>query len=352
MVGIKEDASLILRRIADPREIGEKFSSIPFIPNHDIAATSGKQCRKEGASGEFMKQQVVGAVCLVLAAGIWGSMYVVSKYVLDYVPPVTLVWARFVVAFAILFVMLKIHEARSGHRSVNTRRDWGLLAWIGFIGYFVSMVLQFIGTKWTDAHTGSLVTSVTPAFVVVFAWFILKESLTVRKIVSLLLATLGVVIVIGWDASADTRTSGIIMLVGAALTWALMSVYVKVASVRVSSLAITTYAMLFALLFTTPAMLWELQTHEVHYQDVSIMTGILYLGVVSTAGAFFLWNKGLELMDAGIGSLFLFFQPVVGALLGWLLLKERLDLNFLIGGLLIVIGVAVATIQRQTAARK
>ncbi|OCA85308.1 DMT family transporter [Pseudobacillus wudalianchiensis] len=294
-----------------------------------------------------MKQNLIGALCLSLAASMWGGMYVVSKYVLEYIPPLTLVWMRYVIAFVVLFAVLKIVHIKKGQRTVIKKRDWLLLAWIGFIGYFVSIAFQFIGTKLSDAHTGALITSATPAFIVVFARVILKEKLTVRKIASVLLATVGVIVVIGWDTKVGSYLTGSIVLVGAAVTWALLSIYVKVASKRLSSLTITTYAVLFALLFTTPAMIWELQSHPIQNQNVFIILGVLYLGIVSTAGAFFLWNKGMDLMDAGIGSLFFFFQPLVGSFLGWLLLKEELDVNFFIGGFFIMIGVMVVTVQKK-----
>ena len=75
-------------------------------------------------------------------------------------------------------------------------------------------------------------------------------------------------------------------------------------------------------------MIWELQTSSIGTVNTYVILGVLYLGIVSTAGAFFLWNKGLDLMDASIGSLFFFFQPIVGSLLGWLLLNETLNSNF------------------------
>lgn len=295
-----------------------------------------------------MKQSLLGAVCLSLAASLWGGMYVVSKYVLDYIPPLTLVWLRYVIAFCCLFAILRVIEMKNKTRIRKTKRDWLLLAWIGFIGYFVSISLQFIGTKLSDAHTGSLITSATPAFMVIFARFILKEKLTARKIFSMLIATAGVVIVIGWEFDAAGYLLGSTILVGAAVTWALLSIYVKVASEKFSSLTITTYAVFFALIFTTPLMIWELQNHAIYYKDIAIILGVLYLGVVSTAGAFFLWNKGLELMDAGIGSLFFFFQPVVGSFLGWALLNEELNANFFIGGLFIAAGVVIVTFQGKT----
>lgn len=117
-----------------------------------------------------MKNRLLGAICLSLAASIWGGMYVVSKYVLDFIPPITLVWLRYIIAFVLLFAILKIvqFKTKSGGAKKGSR-DWLLLAWIGFIGYFVSITCQFIGTKLSDAHTGALITSATPAFMIVFA---------------------------------------------------------------------------------------------------------------------------------------------------------------------------------------
>lgn len=294
-----------------------------------------------------MKQMFLGALCLSLAASIWGGMYVVSKYVLDFIPPITLVWLRYIIAFCVLYSILKLNERKTKTKTEIHKKDWLLLGWIGFIGYFISISFQFIGTKLSDAHTGALITSATPAFIVLFAKYILHERLTARKLVSLLLATFGVVVVIGWDIHLDQHFLGSIILVGAAITWALLSVYVKIAAKRFSTLITTTYAILFAIIFTTPVMLWEIQANKFFVDEPLVIFGIFYLGIVSTAGAFFLWNKGMELMDAGIGSLFFFFQPIVGAFLGWLLLNEQLNVNFYIGGFFILLGVLIVTIQKK-----
>ncbi|HDR4910354.1 DMT family transporter [Bacillus cereus] len=294
-----------------------------------------------------MKQTILGAIYLSLAASIWGGMYVVSKYVLDFIPPLTLVWLRFIIAFVVLYGILKIAEKKQKKKVTIRKKDWLLFAWIGFIGYFISITCQFIGTKLSDAHTGSLVTSATPAFMVIFAALILKEKLTARRLLSTIIATIGVIIVIGWDIEIGYYFIGTIILVGAAITWALLSIYVKTASARFSSLVITTYAIFFSLFFITPFMIWELQTSSIGTVNTYVILGVLYLGIVSTAGAFFLWNKGLDLMDASIGSLFFFFQPIVGSLLGWLLLNETLNSNFFIGGILIICSVFITTFEKK-----
>lgn len=294
-----------------------------------------------------MKQTILGAICLSLAASIWGGMYVVSKYVLNFIPPLTLVWLRFIIAFVVLYMILKITEKKQKKTVTIRKKDWLLFAWIGFIGYFISITCQFIGTKLSDAHTGSLVTSATPAFMVIFAAIILKEKLTARRLLSTIIATIGVIIVIGWDIEIGSYFIGTIILVGAAITWALLSIYVKIASARFSSLVITTYAIFFSLFFITPFMIWEFQSNPIEHMNLYVVLGVLYLGIISTAGAFFLWNKGLELMDASIGSLFFFFQPIVGSLLGWFLLNETLNSNFFIGGILIICSVFITTFERK-----
>ncbi|EJR07297.1 hypothetical protein II5_01651 [Bacillus cereus MSX-A1] len=294
-----------------------------------------------------MKQTILGAIYLSLTASIWGGMYVVSKYILDFIPPLTLVWLRFIIAFVVLYFILKIAEKKQKKKATIRKKDWLLFAWIGFIGYFISITCQFIGTKLSDAHTGSLVTSATPAFMVIFAALILKEKLTARRLLSTIIATIGVIIVIGWDIEIGSYFIGTIILVGAAITWALLSIYVKIASIQFSSLVITTYAIFFSLFFITPFMIWELQTSSIGTVNTYVILGVLYLGIVSTAGAFFLWNKGLDLMDASIGSLFFFFQPIVGSLLGWLLLNETLNSNFFIGGMLIICSVFITTFEKK-----
>lgn len=105
------------------------------------------------------------------AAAIWGGMYVVSKYVLEYVPPLTLVLARLLIGAAALGVIaLAINAPRVA------RRDLRLMALLGLIGLTISMVAQFAGTRLSTAANGALITSATPAFLVLFAWPILGSG--------------------------------------------------------------------------------------------------------------------------------------------------------------------------------
>lgn len=286
-----------------------------------------------------MKNNLWGVICLTLAASIWGSMYVVSKYVLEFVPPFTLLWLRYVTGGLVLLIFMVFSRK---YKVIG--KDLLLMIWIGFIGYFVSVGSQFLGTKLADAHTGALITASSPVFTFLFAYLLLHESITMRKMLSLILSMAGMVTVIGFSQTGENSLLGSLFLVIAAITWALLSIYVKKASARYSSLTITTYALLFAVVFTSPAAAWEIHSHTVLlFANPLVWLGTLYIGIVSTAVAFLLWNKGLESMDAGLGSLFLCFQPIVGSLLGWLWLDEGLTVQFFIGAALILGGLIVAS---------
>jgi drug/metabolite transporter (DMT)-like permease len=77
----------------------------------------------------------------------------------------------------------------------------------------------------------------------------------------------------------------------------------------------------------------------------AVWLSILYIGFISTTLAYYLWNKGLELMEAGNASIFFFAQPLTGTFFAWLLLGEKLNVGFFIGGALILIGVAIASVR-------
>lgn len=283
-----------------------------------------------------MLKTYLGQVYLALAASIWGGMYVVSKIVLAFIEPLELVWLRYLVALITLFVI--------GHATQQSwkiqKKDIPIIVSIGVIGYFGSIWAQFSGTQLSTAQMGAVITSATPAFMVLFARLILKEKITFKKTVSVILATVGVLLIIGLgDIDSSSHAGGIILGV-AALTWALMSVLVKRVPSDYSLLVITSYAILSAFIVMTPIVIPQISYSQINSMlQPSIYGGVLYIGIVSTAGAFYLWNKGLQMVDAATGGLYFFFQPLVGTLLGWLFLGELVGINFWIGTLLILGGV-------------
>jgi drug/metabolite transporter (DMT)-like permease len=267
-------------------------------------------------------------------------MYVVSKVVLEIIPPFSLVTIRLILGAMTLAILLLI----KGIPKISRKQVLQVLG-VGLVGYGISLSLQFLGTKLSTAANGSLVTSATPAFVLLFAWMILGEKITGRRLLALLLATLGVVAVIDpRSAKLDPNLFlGNLFLIGAAITWALYSVLVRKVTQSTDVLLFSMIAFLGGLPVTIPASAWELSRVRIGEITLGVVAGILFLGIISTALAMVLWNTAFALVSAGLASLTFFAQPVVGTLLGWFFLGEQITPLFLFGGLLIGLGLVIAS---------
>jgi drug/metabolite transporter (DMT)-like permease len=292
-----------------------------------------------------MNKRLVGILCGLGAASIWGGMYVVSKVVLEIIPPFALVSLRLILGALTLAIVLWIR----GFPKISRQQFLQVLG-VGLVGYGVSLSLQFLGTKLSTAANGSLVTSATPAFVLIFAWLLLKEKITRLRLVALVLATLGVVAVIDpRSAKLDPELFlGNLALIGAAITWALYSVLVRKVTQSLDVIPFSLFAFLGGLPVSMPVSAWELKTIGVGEISLGVVGGVLFLGIISTALAMVLWNNAFALVDANLASLTFFAQPVVGTLLGWLFLGERISALFLLGGLLIGIGLVISSLEEQS----
>jgi drug/metabolite transporter (DMT)-like permease len=284
--------------------------------------------------------RVWGLISGLGAAAIWGGMYVVSKVVLNVIPPFSLVALRLALGIVTLASILLLRR----RWTVTPRQFWRIFG-VGTVGYGISLGFQFVGTRLSTAANGALVTSATPAFVVLFAAILLSERITFRSFLALLIATLGVVAVI------DPRTAqlspstfwGNLCLVAAALTWALYSVLIRMVTRSTDVLSTTLIALAGGLPVCLPLAGWEALTQTYGRIDLAIVGGILFLGIISTALAMFLWNNAFALLDAGLASLTFFAQPLVGVLLSALFLQERLSFLFILGGALIAVALLISS---------
>jgi len=286
-----------------------------------------------------------GLVAGLTAASIWGGMYVVSKVVLEVIPPFALLTTRLVLGALALYGVIYFRKTASTPRPSFTQKHFWDSFLVGVVGYGISLGFQFVGTKLSTASNGSLVTSATPAFVLLFAPRILGEKTTPRRVLALIVSTLGVIAVI------DPRTAelspvlfwGNLSLLAAALTWALYSVLVRKvaqnADLLISSAVMLAGGIPSSLLFGA----WEVQAQGLGEITIGVIGGILYLGIISTAIAMFLWNYAFAELPAAVASLTFFAQPLVGTLLGWLLLGEQITPLFILGGLMIAIGLVISS---------
>ena len=282
-----------------------------------------------------MKSNWLGLMYGIGASSIWGGMYVVSKVVLAEIPPFTLLSLRLVLGIVALWLVV------TWQRSVNLSTSIKLqAAAVGIIGYGFSLGFQFVGTRLSTASNGALVTSATPAFVFFFAVWILGEKVTTRKLAALAVSTIGVLMVLD-PRSANLEKDlfwGNLSLVAAAITWALYSVLVRKLTTHAEVLPLTLFFFCGGLLVGIPGSFVELSRIPIGIISPGLVAGILYLGLISTALAMVWWNLAFAKLEAGLAALTFFAQPLVGVVLGAVLLGEHLSALFILGGILIGVG--------------
>jgi drug/metabolite transporter (DMT)-like permease len=274
-------------------------------------------------------------------------MYVVSKVVLEVLPPFTLLSLRLILGAVALGIVLLIRR----RAPLSPRQVCRVLA-IGLIGFGVSVGLQFVGTSLSSAANAALITSASPAFILLFGALLLGEAVTPRRMAALALASLGVLAVLNPIDLDLTQGAfrGNLALIGAAVTWGLYSVLVKRASRDMATTEVSFFAFLGGLLFSLPLAALEGRGAPAGAVTLPLVLGILYLGLISTALAMVLWNRSLALLEAGLVSLLFFAQPVVGVSLGALLLGESLGPGFWVGSGLIGGGLVLAALPGRRAA--
>jgi drug/metabolite transporter (DMT)-like permease len=192
-----------------------------------------------------------------------------------------------------------------------------------------------------------LLTVLTPVFMLVLGVTALDEHLTRRKSLGTALATVGTLVVLSgqYDAAAlaGGSVSGVALLLFSSLCFAAFSVFAKPLIRRYSALETATYATVLSVPLFGALVPVEFYLDPAAFDSISpslpVVGAVLYLGLLSTAAAWYCWYKGMEYADASAVGVFFFAQPVVGILLGAVFLREPVGLELLGGGAVLAVGV-------------
>jgi len=266
----------------------------------------------------------------LLAAALWGGMYVISRLTFDAIPPITLGLLRLLIGVAVLALVL---------RRLPLLRD-PRLAGLGAL-LAGTLMFQFWGTYLAGAASGSLLTLLTPVFVAALAPLVLRESTRRRQWLGIGVALAGATIVSG--GAAGSSLLGDLLLVGASLTWGAYTVLGAPLVRRLGALEITAGASLWAIPMMIPGTVIELASGRPLLLSGPAILGALYLGVFATALAWWAWYRGVERLPAVTAAVFFLAQPVVGVALSIPIFHFPLTAGFLAGSVLVVVGMLLAT---------
>ncbi|MBR6489060.1 MAG: DMT family transporter [Muribaculaceae bacterium] len=277
-------------------------------------------------------------VLAILVIVVWGASFPCTKLLLaaDLTPTEIFVY-RSIIAYLGLLVISRFKVSLWGWR------DELLAVLCGLTGGAMYFVLQNIALDLTLLSDVVVVVAINPLLTTILAAIFLKEEHFSWKILlGSAVAFAGVVVVMMRNGFVwgDGLLGNLLALL-AALAWAVYSVLLKRVQGRHSTLDITRKVMVYGTLFALPVMFFEPLTPLATLLRPSVLANMLFLALVCSMAAFFLWNLVIKKIGTIRASNYLYLDPVVSIVIGVIMIHEPVGLVAVIGCALVLLGVVM-----------
>lgn len=286
----------------------------------------------------------IGYMCALLATLIWSGNFIIARGLGDVVPPVTLAALRWATAS---LVLLPLAWRALWRERALLRTHMGHLVVSALIGVTIFNTLIYIAGHTTNALNMSLIATTTPAFVVVLARLFLGEPITVNRLVGLLAAVTGIVILVTRGDLAVLRTLdfhvGDIWMLAAAFLWAVYSIHLKKRPMEISQYAYLGSTFIMGLVPLIPAALIEQTMVPSWHLTPTAMGSVLYIGIGASLMAYALWTKAMSTIGPATASIIYYSLPAFCAIEAYFILDEAATTAHALGFVCILSGILVAT---------
>jgi drug/metabolite transporter (DMT)-like permease len=282
----------------------------------------------------------LAAFCTALA---WSGSWITGKLALAGAPPLEISTLRFVIAAVVLVAITVARRSELGRGKL-----WPVVL-AGVFGYCAYNAFVFVGLTMAPASDGALIVPTTIPVLTALAASVVGERLTATKVAGFALASVGAAIVIaagqtGGEVSSRRLVGDLLMLAGAGC-WAIYTVLGTIALRTRSPLAIVTIAAPIGALCLFPLGFFEKGYSDVVSWSLPVWLNVLYLALVGTVASFTLFYWVVSRVGAGVAAMTSYFVPILTLAMAVLFLGDRPEPLQLVGGLVILAGVRVATLR-------
>lgn len=292
-----------------------------------------------------MKLSLSYFIACLLIVLIWAGSFIFIRIGLKDFPPITLAFLRFAAASPLLLILYLFNKNKDEKEThFNLKFIFLKLNVLALTGVSLLYIFQFYSLKFISASVGSIIINLTTIFMVLFSVLFLNEKLNKRKILGILIAFIGVSILVsnGWEKInfSSTQFLGCILMLGAALCWAIYSILTKKVLEFNSNLTITLITFLLGTAHLFPAaFILENPLKAIFKASKIGWLSVFYLGFLSSALAYFLWNKILIKSEVSKVGAILYIIPIPTIIFEYFLLREAVATITLIGAFLVIVGV-------------
>lgn len=280
------------------------------------------------------------AICALIAANIiWGAASPIFKLALQNIPPFTLAFLRFWGASILLlpFAIKDLYIAR---------KDWFAVALVAFFGISINITFFFMGLKVAPSINAPIIATSGPIFIYLFSILILHEKPHKKVFAGLIVSLVGVLIIVIQpllSRNPDGQMMGNLFFVLATLGSVGHAIFSKEIIRSYKPITITFWSFIIGTLTFIPFFLAESSRNSFLLTiDYRGWLGLIFGIILSSAVAYYLFEWGTKQISAQEIGLFTYIDPIAAAIIAIPLLGEKITLVFILGSLLIFLGISLA----------
>jgi drug/metabolite transporter (DMT)-like permease len=262
----------------------------------------------------------------------WGLEYIFAKQALNIMDPLTLIFFKYFVGFAVVAVI----KFKTEGKSLFRKKDIPIFifcAIFGEIGYFY---LEYSAMGYLPVSLVTIVLAFVPALSIIIDKVLYKKKTTRKITLGLVLSIVGIALVIGVDYRIlfQGRLAGYLLAFGAVISWNLYNFMTASLHENYGSVTLTLNQIVCSLLMILPFAFRHMPAPET--VTIGVVAGVLYLGLFSTGLGFIIYVRALNVLGPTVTAIFSNFLPVTTTLFGWLILKETISILQMAGGTLVI----------------
>jgi len=309
-----------------------------YLVIYQSAISSGLYLWKLIMKKIAINDRLKGFISIIFVMLIWGSSFTITKLVVQEVPPFLFATLRHIVA-CIVLLPFYLHQ----RKKVPQRLPYKKLILMGLTGItfyygFFNFALLYI-----SASSGALIEGMVPVAIAIPAALILKEQLDKRSIIGIILSVTGVILVgfVGNSQQSSNHLLGGALMLAAVSCWGtytLLSRSLKDAD----TILVTAISTFIGSILLLPVSVFEAYQNGMPEISLKAWAGIAYLGIFASALAYFLYNRALESLPAAQVGNFLNLNPVIGAVIAIIFLKDTFTGWQLAGSILVLAGIGLS----------
>lgn len=278
---------------------------------------------------------------LLLVVVIWGIAPTVIKFGLSEIPPFLFLTYRFLITTIVLLPVFIL----SKNRSLGLK-NLPLVILVSFLGSTLNLGLLFYGTQFTTSLDSSLITATAPIFVALAGTWFLHDRVTKKERIGIIITIVGTV-VIAFQSFFEKNPGVVSGITGNMIIFISNIAFVAYLltskeALRKGVSPITITFMMFFIGFLTSLPLSYHDLGSITKLSLPAHLSVVYMALFSGALAYYLYQKAQKRIEASEAAVFTYLTPIITAPIGVIWLHEKLTIPYIIGSVIIALGVFLA----------